>query len=70
MIIRTIIDFFIGLLPSFELPENVTNSLGRAVEYAQIINYYVPVDTFASCVLTLLTIYVLAILASSALQLL
>lgn len=70
MITRTVIEFFIGLIPTFHFPAEIIGALGEAASLIIQINHYIPVDTFVSCALVYFSVWVMCAIISSVLALL
>lgn len=49
MITRSIVLFFLNLLPVISLPDGLVSKLSMALDWVMTANYYVPFDTFLVC---------------------
>lgn len=70
MITRSIIEFFIGLLPVFEVQAEVLGAFSEAVSLIININHYIPVTTFLMCLTAYFGAWLACALISAVLQLL
>lgn len=48
-IIFSFLDVLVGFLPTFTFPVELVSGLSQAFSWASWVNYYVPVDTFITC---------------------
>ena len=70
MIVRVIIEFLTSLLPAFTMPAEVLGAFSEVASWAYVVNYYVPLATFVSCLNTFFIVWIGSAFISTVLQLL
>lgn len=70
MVIRDILEFFVGLVPTFEIPSVALNAFSNAGQFIANVNYYIPIPTFIICASAYFVQWLVCAIISAVLQLL
>lgn len=57
-IIFSFLDVLVGFLPTFTFPVELLSDLTQAFSWASWVNYYIPLDTFWTCLVLIIATWV------------